>query len=38
MKKNNFVTTQKMGKYVYYQLRKDQFYNIDQKLQRYLRY
>jgi len=38
MKEGNFVTTQKIGKYVYYQLRKDMFYGLDQRLQRYLNY
>ncbi len=38
MKEGNFVTTQKVGKYVYYQLRKDRFIGIDQRLQRYLNY
>jgi len=38
MKEGNFVTTQKIGKYVYYQLRKDMFYGLDQRLQHYLNY
>ncbi len=38
LKEGGFVTTQKVRKYVYYQLRKDKFYGIEQRLLRYLNY
>lgn len=38
MRDSNFVTTHKVGKYVYYQLRKDRFYGLEQRLMRYLTY
>ena len=38
LKDANLVTTRKVGKYVYYQLRKDRFYNLDKKIIRYLSY
>lgn len=38
MREAGLVTSRKVRKYVYYQLRKDKFYGMEQKLLRYLMY
>lgn len=38
LKEGLFVTTLKVGKYLYYQIRKDKFYGLEKRLMQYLNY
>lgn len=38
LREASFVTTLKVGKYIYYQLRKDKFYGLEKRLMQYLNY